>query len=138
MKKSHTKSSAKKLADKWMSIYVRLRDSDKKGIVKCITSRTKLPWREMQCGHFMSRTHLSTRWNEQNTSGQCAGCNVFRAGRQYEHGKAIDKKYGAGTAERLTRESKMVSKHSIADILTIADHYKTKAHEEASKRGITL
>lgn len=31
----------------------------------------------------------------------CVGCNIFKSGEQYEHGRQIDLLHGDGTAERL-------------------------------------
>lgn len=35
----------------------------------------------MQCGHFISRTYLSTRWDEDNCRPQCVGCNIYGNGK---------------------------------------------------------
>jgi hypothetical protein len=55
----------------------------------------------MDAGHFISRNKRATKYNEQNVNAQCPRCNRFLSGRQYEHGLAIDRKWGAGTAEKL-------------------------------------
>lgn len=55
----------------------------------------------MDAGHFVSRDRYATRWSEVNVNVQCPHCNRFRAGEQYRHGVAIDKKYGPGTAQML-------------------------------------
>ena len=42
---------------------------------------------EIQCGHFMGRTNLGTRWMEQNCRPQCMECNYFKTGNieEFEH-----------------------------------------------------
>ncbi len=35
----------------------------------------------MQCGHFVSRVYLVTRWDENNCRVQCVGCNMFGGGK---------------------------------------------------------
>lgn len=55
----------------------------------------------MDAGHFISREKPATKYHEKNVNAQCKECNRFKAGNQYSHGIAIDKKFGNGTAEHL-------------------------------------
>jgi len=137
-KRSISISSAKKKADKWFSIFIRLRDSDWQGYAKCITTGKLAHWKEMDCGHFVTRQHLVTRWEEMNCNSQSKIANGPLGGMQYEHGQAIDRKYGKGTADRLVALGRTTRKFTIGDILEIADKYQAKAKEEAVKRGIEL
>ena len=90
----------KKEADKWFSKYIRLRDS-LNGIAECITCGVQKPISQMQNGHFVSRTASKLRYSEFNCNAQCVGCNMFKQGEQYKYGKALDEKYGKGTADKL-------------------------------------
>lgn len=36
---------------------------------------------EAQCGHFVSRQHLATRWELDNLRPQCFACNCLHGGR---------------------------------------------------------
>lgn len=54
-----------------------------------------------QPGHFMRRGLQATRWHPQNVHSQCFQCNCVEASNPFEYYKAIDEKYGEGTAERL-------------------------------------
>ena len=66
--------------DHVFSQYLRNKYADKNGIVQCYTCDKKLPVKEMQCGHFMSRSNLSTRWMEANCRPQCEECNCYKDG----------------------------------------------------------
>ena len=70
----------KDLADKLFSEFIRRKYADGNGIVKCYTCPNMAPWKELQNGHFVSRTHLSTRWDDRNCRPQCFPCNVWRRG----------------------------------------------------------
>jgi hypothetical protein len=106
------KTSNEAIFDVLFSKYIRLRDADEFGMCKCITCGTRKKWNEMDQGHFQTRKHLSVKYHEKNSNAQCRKCNSFEGGRQYEHGIAIDKKYGAGTAEMLILLSKVTgNKH---------------------------
>ena len=87
--------------DRIFSKYIRLRDSDRNGICRCITCNRPFHWKDGDAGHFLTREKMATRWNEQNVHAQCIQCNRFKAGNQHEHGQRIDRLYGKGTAERL-------------------------------------
>lgn len=98
MSKGTTK--LKKDADAWFSKYIRLRDSID-GFAECITCGNSKPIKSMQNGHFVTRGSSSLRFDELNCNAQCPACNVFKAGEQYLYSKALDLKYGDGTAESL-------------------------------------
>jgi hypothetical protein len=113
--------------DKAFSDFVRLRDSV--GIsdslwIRCITCNKFVPLKESDAGHFMSRNHLATRYNVMNVNAQCRKCNRFQSGRQFEHGQAIDKKYGPGTAEKLVMFSKMKQKFTEQGYLNMIQFYR--------------
>lgn len=79
-KKKKTVSKLKKELDKVFSEYIR-RKYAKNGKTNCYTCSRLLEWQQIQCGHFVSRQHLSTRYDEENCRPQCVGCNVFGGGR---------------------------------------------------------
>ncbi len=99
--KADTLKGMIQILDKVFSEYKRRIDANGGEYAKCITCDTVKHWKEGDAGHFVSRNHLSTRWNEKNVNFQCPACNRFRSGEQHLHGLAIDRKYGKGTAEQL-------------------------------------
>jgi hypothetical protein len=100
-----TAALVKKL-DEEFSRFIRLRDCNKDGYGKCVTCKHWDHWTKMQCGHFMSRKHMATRYEERNCSMQCGGCNGPKKGMQYEHSLALDKRWGEQTAIKMTALSK--------------------------------
>lgn len=92
--------------DKVFSIFIRLRDMDDEGFSYCVTCGKPMTLKTSQCGHFISRRHYATRWEEKNCAAQCVGCNMFAQGKQYEFGLAIDMRFGVGTAQKLLIQSK--------------------------------
>ena len=96
-KRPSRKTIIKKL-DKVFSQFIRRRFAVNE-IGKCITCGKQAHWKELQAGHFMSRKHYSTRWDEINCQVQCAGCNVFKYGEQYKFSVNLDAKYGQGIAQ---------------------------------------
>lgn len=106
------------------SIYIRLRDANKNGMITCVTSGRVVHWKDSDAGHFISRRHLSTKFDEQNVHAQSRHDNRFQYGRQFEYAKFIDKKYGIGTADKLLVKSRMICKRGQFEIDTMSDFYK--------------
>lgn len=119
----HGVAQLKKKADKYFSLYVRYRDS-KDGLAECITCGVKKPIKEMQAGHFVRRSINLLRYNDQNVNAQCVGCNMFKAGELYLYGKALDLKYGNGTADELMSLRHKTHKLTITELEQIIEESK--------------
>ena len=120
-KKPSRKNLIKKL-DNVFSQYIRRRFAVN-GITKCVTCGKQAHWKELQAGHFMSRKHYSTRYDETNVQVQCSGCNVFRYGEQYKFGRYLEEAYGEGTAEDLQNKSRQITKFSDIRIKEMIEYY---------------
>jgi hypothetical protein len=121
MKKLSRSKLIKKL-DKVFSLYIRLRYA-KNEIAQCFTCGKKDHYKRLQCGHFQSRKHYSTRWDEINCQVQCAGCNVFKFGEQFVFGKNLDMEFGEGCSESLYYKAKKTVKYSTNDINELITKY---------------
>ena len=134
-KKVKRKTLVKKL-DSAFSKYIRWRDADTDGYVKCSTCEAVKPVDKMQCGHFMSRRYHSLRWHKYgNCNPQCYGCNIMDQGRQYVHSKYIDKRYGTGTAEELLKRSKEKRKYNNEELIQLTKYYNSKVNEYTNKHS---
>jgi hypothetical protein len=120
--KTKRKSLIDKL-DKEFSIFIRNRYA-KNGLAKCVTCGSIKEVKQLQCGHFMSRKHYSTRWDEDNCQVQCYTCNVMRYGEQYKFGLYLNAAYNKDKAEELLIKSKQTLKLSDADLEEMLDKYK--------------
>jgi hypothetical protein len=103
--------------DSVFSHYIRQKYADDDGMVRCYTCDITLPFHEMQCGHFYSRTALSTRWHPQNARPQEKLCNVYRHGNYPTYGTRLASEIGAGEMEKLGRLNKTIVKLSNDDLL---------------------
>lgn len=114
----------KKKADDWFSWYVRLRDCDFDGqswVGKCITCNKKgvVAYLDPQtaqkratkairfnsgwdAGHFVSRGHWITRFEEENVNLQCSmACNKMKSGNRDKYRVELRLKYGDESPARL-------------------------------------
>ena len=132
-----TISKLKKELDKWFSLYIRLRDATDEGLVQCFTCNKVSHYKSgMQNGHFQSRKHLATRWDEENCQVQCVGCNMFKAGEQYKFSVALDSKYGEGKAEELESLARTIMKVSRIDYEDKISYYGTLVEKLKKEKGI--
>ena len=130
-------SKLKKELDKWFSLYIRLRDANDFGLVQCFTCGVVKPYNKgMQCGHFQSRKHLTTRFDERNCQPQCVGCNMFKQGEQYRFALQLDGKYGVGTAEGLMFLAHRSIKFTRVEYKEKISYYKNAVNKLKKEKGI--
>ena len=121
-----TISKLKKKLDVLFSQYIRRRNADHLGRVKCFTCGVEKHWKEQQAGHFQSRSHHSTRWDEINVQVQCVKCNMYRQGEQFKFGLYLNQRFGYGTAEELEQRAKTIVKLNRIDYEEAIETYKQK------------
>ena len=129
-------SKLKKELDKWFSLYIRLREATLEGLCQCFTCGKVGHYKKLQCGHFQSRKHHSTRWNEQNCQVQCVGCNMFKQGEQWKFGLKLNGKYGKGTSRELEELARTTVKLSRIDYEDNIRYYKTIVENLKKEKGI--
>ncbi len=56
--------------------HIRLKAADIHGYVHCCSCGVRKHWKEVDGGHFISRTHQATKIMEENIHPQCKGCNL--------------------------------------------------------------
>lgn len=119
-------STLKKKADTLFSIYIRLRYANDEGYVTCYTCGNTHFWKEIQCGHFVRRTHLSTRWKSKNARPQCMACNVWRRGHYDVFSLRLVEECGVGILEELNRLKNEVCKMGIPAYKELIEKLKDK------------
>ena len=122
MSKKLSRSKVVKKLDTIFSQYIRKKNSDH-GKAICFTCGKVDEWKNLQCGHFQSRRHYSTRWDEVNCQVQCAGCNVFKYGEQYKFSIALNAKYGESTADDLLHKAKKQVKYHTHELIEMIKKY---------------
>jgi len=129
-------SKLKKELDSWFSKYIRLRDANDMGVAQCFTCGKVDHYKKLQNGHFQSRRHHNTRWDEKNCQVQCVKCNLFLQGMQWQFGLKLDAKYGLGTAEELEFMSKVNVKMMRIDYVEKISYYKDLVNKIKKKNNI--
>ena len=120
--RKRTLTQLKNELDKVFSRYIRAKHADSKGVVRCITCEREYLVGDAQAGHFASRRHMATRWDEDNVRPQCYSCNITDQGRQWRFGQAIDREY-PGRATEIMEKAMSRTKNSANALQAAIEHY---------------
>jgi hypothetical protein len=120
LKKPSRKTLVKNL-DTIFSTYIRRKDAID-DIATCVTCGKKDHYKKLQCGHFMSRSNYSTRWDENNVGVQCYGCNISRSGEQFKFSLYLGNKL----SNEMLIKSKQTVKFADVDIIDLIKYYTEK------------
>lgn len=112
--------------DRVFSIYIRTRYADANGYVRCFTSGVTMHWKKAQAGHFISRRHYATRWDEHNVQVQSVAENVFNQGNSPVFAKRLTEVYGKGVVEMLLIKKSNTWKPSKLELTLLIKEYKAK------------
>ena len=129
--KKKPKSSERKLIEKLdreFSLFIRHRDS-KNGSFICISCNTPKPYSQADCGHFINRQHLSTRFDEINCNAQCRKCNRFSEGNAQGYRLGLIAKYGNRAVNLLDVKKSQTRKFSIFELEVLIKYYREKNKE---------
>ena len=116
-----------KRLDRIFSIYIRRRDADMDGMVKCCTCNTKKHWKKMDAGHWIRRAKsLATKYDERNCHAQCTTCNQHLGGNPERYDRFILNKYGIEVFDKLVDLSNTETKWMQFEVDELTDVYKKK------------
>lgn len=128
LKQKSDSKKAKLIAqlDNIFSQFVRLRDSDEHGRAICISCQRELPYEYMQAGHFYPRTHMATRWDEDNVHSECVTCNCFTSDHLIKYKGNLIKKIGTEAFERITKLHNQPRNFDECELQMMIAYYKQK------------
>ena len=118
--------------DRIVSRYVRLAAAGKDLKCDCYTCSTRKSWTVMQCGHFISRKHLATRWDLANMKPQCSYCNINLYGNLEVYAEKLEWEH-KGITTYLQDQARAVAKPTLNELKMILCDFqqKLKAVENA-------
>lgn len=104
---------------------VRLRAADEFGNCECYTCGDKKHWTLMQAGHYISRSHMATRWNFDNVRVQDKKCNEVKGGEIRVFGERLDTEQ-AGLSESLLNQSREPHSYGISELKELLYDFRSK------------
>lgn len=117
-------SFLKRKLDKIFSEYIRRRDGG-----QCFTCPTRRSPKEMQNGHYISRSYNSLRYDEINCNTQCPACNVFKHGNIPSYAVALREKHGPDILEDLWKRAREVKQFSRPELEKLIEEYQEKLND---------
>ena len=111
--------------DRVFSEFIRLRDSRpyRYQYFRCISCNQIKPYEQMDCGHFIGRTHMATRFDEDNCHGECRMCNRFSADHMIYYQRNLERLIGKDRLDILIARGKGTKKWTAWELQILITHY---------------
>lgn len=122
-------TNLKNKLDTVFSQYIRLRDMEEGRVFRCISCNRILPISQADCGHYINRQHMSTRWHEMNCHAQCRKCNRFDEGNMQGYRLGLVRMYGEKHVAVLESYKYRVTKYSDFEMSALIKYYKSRIKE---------
>jgi len=126
------------ILDKYFSLYIRLRDTMPNGYCRCISCGNLKPFAEIDCGHYFSRRHMSTRFDERNCHGECRYCNRLDSEHLDNYRDNLIRKIGQGEYLKIKVLHSSNKNWLKEELLAMIEHYKKEASRLSSEKGIKI
>lgn len=132
-----SKGSALKIKlDVVFSEFIRLRDSKADGTFQCISCGRTLSYNQADCGHYINRKHMSTRFSEMNCNAQCRSCNRFDEGNIQGYRRGLIGKHGESAVILLEARKNQVNKIADYEYQTMISHYRKEIKRLKAEKQI--
>jgi hypothetical protein len=116
------------------SKYKRLSNMNKGGYVRCFTCGAFLTFRMADCGHYVGRECMATRYEEKNTEPQCHSCNRFAEGKKDIFAINLQKKYGVDILVWLNNKKNEIKQWTAPELEALIKKYQTLLQELSNER----
>jgi len=124
-------------ADKYFSLYIRLRDTDKNGMGRCCSCGNPVFWKKADNGHYVNRKHMALRFSEVNCNIQCIPCNRFDEGNMAGYTRFLENKHGRDIIEKLMIAKRGINKIGEFELGVLADEYRRRVNGMKIGRNLT-
>lgn len=129
----------KKKLDRVFSQYIRLRDMlPGTTLFRCISCGKVYPISNADCGHYINRKHMSTRFSEVNCNAQCRQCNRFDEGNMSGYRLGLIGKYGEQRVAFLEAQKYETRKYYDYEYEALIAHYKKEIAHCLEQRKLTI
>lgn len=134
-----SKTNLKEKLDRVFSQYIRLRDMiGNTRTFQCISCGKIKPINQADCGHYINRKHMSTRFSEVNCNAQCKSCNRFDEGNIMGYRRGLVAKYGKERVILLEAMKYDIKKYTEFEYDVLIKHYQEEVKRILKERGLTI
>jgi len=131
--KKPTRSKLVQKADSVFSTFIRLRDSDRHGIVTCPLCWARIPRKKAQNMHFITRACWLYRYDETNCFWGCYRCNCILNWNYIIYTRFMQDKFWIEKVDEMIKKSKELHKLQTYEIEEIINKYTDKIQKFARK-----
>ena len=124
--------------DTVFSKYIRLRDAMPSGMFRCISCGQIKPLEQADCGHYYSRTHMGTRFDEDNCNAECRFCNRFKADHMIGYRENLEKKIGSQRLALLSVKANGIHKFAHFEIEQLIKYYRIRVEMLQKEKGLRI
>ena len=96
------------------------------GTCQCVTCKKRKPAKHMDAGHYISRRHMATRWNEMNVWPQCKQCNGFGGGEPQAYREFLVEHYSEEEVLELEQKRHTVVQWTKDELIQAINDYRSK------------
>ena len=132
------KTNIKDKLDRVFSQYIRLRDMLPGNVFQCISCGRIKPMSQADCGHYINRQHMSTRFSEVNCNAQCRSCNRFDEGNMSGYRAGLVRKHGETKVLLLESQKHEVRKYSDFEYEALISHYKSEIKKLLKAKNVDI
>jgi hypothetical protein len=133
--KKQSLRALKKKAWELLSRAIRLEAREKDGLVTCVSCKRRMPWKQIQAGHWIDGRFNSILFDERGIHPQCSMCNVVHNGRKEEYFIFMEAKYGRGVMDELRRQRNENLTFTVEELQTMIAVYQCRVNLELEQRG---
>lgn len=137
-KRQVSQATLVKKLDKVFSQYIRLRDAFPNGTFRCISCGHIKPFEQADAGHYHSRRHMSTRFDEENVSSECRACNRFSADHLIGYRENLIRKIGIQRFQLLEVKAHSTKKWSCFELEQLIKYYSVLVKKLSEEKGIKI
>lgn len=136
--KARRKPNLVRKLDTIFSLYIRLRDAMPNGYTRCISCGQIKPFDSMDCGHFHSRRHMATRYDEDNAHSECRFCNRMSADHLIAYQTNLIRKIGMARFEKLNIKAHSTCHWLDSELEERIAYYTQRVKELSAEKGIRV
>lgn len=137
-KGEETEQDLVKKLDKVFSLYIRLRDVMPSGLFRCISCGKIKPYEQEDCGHYISRTHMATRFDEDNCHGECRSCNRLSSDHLIGYRKNLIEKIGMDRVAALEWKHNQTKHWTMDELREKIAYYTKEVKRLSADKGISV
>lgn len=106
------------------------------GYFRCISCAQIKPYEQADCGHFHSRRHMATRFDEDNAHAECRACNRFSADHLIHYEKNLKSKIGQQRFDKLAWRASQAKKWTDFELIELTKYYKALGDKLSKEKGL--